>query len=165
MSVPLGDVDELTADAFLGSTGVIPRMSLLACGHEAAADPFKSATDKSWWSQPFKFALWNPLGSYAKKWDARNSPRSFAWTDDLVADVADAKKILEEIRADGWGHCAPWVLPRAGAPLDKPGMWPVKQPLCTKVPVDGEKLIPQLKPEIPWWLWLLLAYAVGRKTR
>jgi hypothetical protein len=181
--MPIGvALDALTVDAFLNPTGVIPRIGLLAFNHEAADDKLADPTDAAWWGKPFKFSLWNMLGTYASQVEkAGSTGADFDFDEDIARGDAIAIRTrgqpsveadLREIREAGWHKCAPWILPRSGAAGDKPGKWPVKNVACVKAPMprlvdDIVKKHPQRSwfgAGFPWWI-IVVVVAISRRKR
>jgi len=158
----------LAADVFCMPRGTIARMAIMAAGHEAQSDPLRSPTDKTWWAKPYRVNLWENLQTYSAVLDKAGLNMPLMWNQPLAdgepaalsEQLVEVKRDLDEIRAKGWGHCAPWIIPTR----PKPGQWPVGNPTCVKLPDGADKLIPKFPSlSIPWWVWLVVGYAVSRR--
>lgn len=164
-------LSEYVADAFAMPRGVLPRMRLLAGGWVRPGDKFKE-TDAAWWGQPYAYALWNPLATWAAFVEKAGIGAGWSWDDELAAGNASAvsralalaNDDLTTIKRLGYDKCAPWIIPTAK------GAMPLPNPICP--PPETDKFADPIKearkatPDFPWWLVALIAVVVvGKRKR
>lgn len=161
---------EYAAHSFLMPAGVLARMRLLAGGWTNPGDRFKEEAS-SWWGQPYKYALWNPLTTYQSLLDKAGIDAPFAWDDSLAAGnqaaivnaLELAKEDLDNIVRAGRSKCPPYIIPTGV------GVMPMPNPVCPPDKVEDVAKIPveviQRASEIPWWFWLVLVAAVAASKK
>jgi hypothetical protein len=142
-------------------------MAIMAAGHEAKNDPFRSATDSKWWSRSYRVDLWTNLATYLETqgddsvdFDEDIANQSQVALNRALAIVTD---YLTEIRSAGWGHCAPYIVPVR----PKLGQWPIVNVTCVRIPdkLDPTPVI-NARPTMPWgWLLIIAAVALSRRKR
>lgn len=105
---------------------------MLAAGFTKDGDKLKAATDTAWWEAPYRYAMWNPTGTYLDKCHAANLDGPFVWDEGVanaepgalsqaIISIADEIDSLRKIGALG---CAPFFIPA------RRGVMPTPNPMC-----------------------------------
>jgi hypothetical protein len=166
------DVHSGTAESFAMPLGVLPRMALLAAGWTKPGDKLREPNDTKWWQSTYKFALWNPLLTWADvlanrengeppfDWHAQVASGDTVAISDALQRVADDLRDIQAVKAD---RCMPYKIPTKRGEMPTPNVVCLAQlaPETRREEIERgvDKLLPSL--DLPWWLWVGLGLVVA----